>query len=137
MAKTLNAQPEFDTFPDALPTISLVNPGIIVDKAVVPLLNSRKALVDHLTNLITQERIRYNIPQHSMEIGLHVDSETGRKLIHIKQTVATDAQTALEYWDKVGIPVDQWISALPQTQADIVRDEILLTIHWKPNVSGQ
>ncbi len=99
--------------------------------------SNRKPLVDHLMNLITRERLRYNIPPHLMEIKLHVDSETGQKLIHIKQTVVTDAKTALEYWDKVSAPVDQWISTLPENQADIVRDEIHLTIHWKPNVSGQ
>lgn len=137
MPETLDAQQAFEPLLNVPSNNISADSEPKIDSAVLPLLSNRKPLVDHLMNLITRERLRYNIPPHLMEIKLHVNSETGQKLIHIKQTVVTDAKTALEYWDKVSAPVDQWISTLPENQADIVRDEIHLTIHWKPNVSGQ
>ena len=113
-----------------------VQVGPKIDNAVLPLLNCHKALVDHLIDLLTQERIHSHIPLEQLEIKSHIDAETGRQLIHIRQTVATDAQTALNYWDRVSVPVEQWIATLPQPLADAVHDEIFMTIHWKPDVSS-
>ncbi len=111
---------------------SAVQVGPRIDSAVLPLLNCHKALVDHLIDLLTQERIHSNIPLEQLEIKSYIDAETGRQLIHIQQTVATDAQTALDYWDRLSVPVEQWVATLPQPLADAVHDEIFMTIHGNP-----
>lgn len=119
-----------------LPVPGLTHLDPKIDPAILPLLNCHIDLVNHLIDLITEERIRSNIPLEQLEIKSHVDTEAGRQLIHIKQTLATDAQTALDFWDKISVPIEQWVATLPQNLADIVHDDIFMTIHWKPNVSS-
>ncbi len=142
MAEKVNVQQSFfpvfpaNTSGSASLPVSAVPFSPKIDTAVLPLLSCHKTLVDHLIDLLTQERIQSNIPLEQLEIKSHIDAETGRRLIHIRQTMATDAQTALDYWDRVSVPIEQWVAALPQPLADMVHDDIFMTIHWKPNVSS-
>ena len=119
------------------------SPGIVeaveryyVHPVALPLLNDKsKPVVDELADLMTRERIRCSIPNGRLEIAVHVDSDSGRKLIHIKQTVPTDAEQAMEYWDRLSAPIDQWVNSLSEDEADIVQNEIFMTVHWNNHVS--
>ena len=103
---------------------------VITKEALLLLNGRRKPLIDYLTHLMVKERYRSNIVPNKLEVTVHVDRDTGKQLLHIKQTVAADANRALDYWNRLSEPIDTWISSLPRDQREFVLNDVYMTIHW-------
>jgi len=112
----------------SLPIVDLI-PS--VDPAALFLFNGQnKHVVDKLLAFLTVEARESLIPIRQHRILLDVDSDTSKKRLLVRQYIAVNADSGMSYWDQLVVPVDQWIASLPECEAQIVTEDIVIDVQW-------
>jgi len=110
----------------------LPEPEIIKDPSSVPLITEEiESVLGRLLVLLKNTATNYSMPSKRIEISGFSDREENTREVVVTQWVNAPAQTAMEYWDQLGIAIENWIRFLPKKLKKVVTENISVDVQWE------
>ncbi len=107
-----------------------VNAQVIVRDSAKPMLTDRmQRILTRLYPLLDKAGRMYGVQVRKVIVSGYVDPEEDHDQVVVTQWVNLPAQSALSYWDKMALFVDNWLKALPPDFAP-VGERIAVSVEW-------
>ncbi len=90
-----------------------------------------RTLIFRLLEVMERSARDYSIPIAKTELVTDQDPEEGTKRIEIRQWVGLSHEAAMDYWEKIGHSVDNWIVQLPDQAADQLAEWVSFAVYPK------
>lgn len=114
--------------------IPVATTQVVIDPSASPMLTDRmREILSSLLGLLGREARKRFLPVRKIEVRGFVDPEEDEGEIVVTQWVKVPQDTALAYWDRLGAPVEAWISSLPKRVAGIAADRLAIEVRWDTN----
>jgi hypothetical protein len=117
------------------PRIEIAEPAeVIIHLSAKPLLNSdTEAVLLSLLEILEREARRGHIPVRRVDVTGFIDPEEDEKQVVVTQRVIAPAQLALDYWDTLDLPLEEWTASLPENLQSVATEQFAIVVEWDDN----
>ncbi len=107
-----------------------INAQVNVRDSAKPMLTDRmQRILTSLYPLLDRAARRYGVQVRKVIVGGYVDPEEDHDQVVVTQWVNLPAHSALSYWDKMALFVDDWLKSLPPEFAPVA-ERIAISVEW-------
>ena len=106
-------------------------PSPTIAPSAKPYITDRvNAVLVGLTRMLAREARRQSVVVARVDVDSFTDPDEGFHEIVVSQCVRLSASEALDYWDRLGVSLQNWIEQLPAALKKIARNRIAVEVNW-------
>lgn len=115
-----------------IPLVGFVEPAeVTIYASAKPLLNSDvESILPSLLQTLERKARQEHIPVRQVDITGFIDPEEDTRQVVVTQCVIAPAQLALDYWDALDAPLENWTASLPENLQAIATEQIAVVVEW-------
>jgi len=103
-------------------------PVLLPDQPSPPQVQS---VLDLLLELIARQAAKERISARTLSVIPVSSSDEMPLRLVVTQEVDLTTQEALTYWDRLSDTIEQWAASLPEAEAQIALDFLIVDVRWK------